>query len=394
MAGTIRVERPLIVFFFVIAALLPSCCRGQSAASGAPFELSLPSAYPTGDPVNDRIWVRFYPAGGVSGKPVPAVVLLHPLGEEDGRMMHRFAHYLAARGIAGAVMTLPFHMRRLPRHDNALRHFASMNVDRAAQAFCQSVSDVRTVVDWLCAQPGVDARRIGIIGVSLGAIIAHRAMGEDARLTAGVAILGGGNLPDLYRRSLLYKVLYPWGTHRLDKAELEQIQCMDPLACADKNHPRRVLMIQAARDLLMPPADALALWKALGRPPIRWLDTNHYAPILAEPNIMKASAVYLWGVWNDPAYDGRDLPPIYAPTIKLGMLMGLDSALTPTLSWQALSFAARRDHMSLLHADLGWSGRGPFVSLALTLNAFMDVGLARRLNGRLIRPYLSLHLVF
>ncbi len=50
--------------------------------------------------------------------------------------------------------------------------------------------------------------------------------------------------------------------------------------------------------------------------------------------------------------------------------------------------------MSLLHADIGLSGRGPFVGLAVTLTSFLDLGLAHRLNGRTLRPYLSLHLVF
>ena len=50
--------------------------------------------------------------------------------------------------------------------------------------------------------------------------------------------------------------------------------------------------------------------------------------------------------------------------------------------------------MALLHADLGWSSRGPFVGLAATLNAFVDVGVGHRLGGKAIKPYVSLHVVF
>ena len=52
-------------------------------------------------------------------------------------------------------------------------------------------------------------------------------------------------------------------------------------------------MIQAARDLIVPPADAVKLWNALGEPPIRWLDTNHFGPIFASGVIMQWSAAYL-----------------------------------------------------------------------------------------------------
>ena len=81
-------------------------------------------------------------------------------------------------------------------------------------------------------------------------------------------------------------------------------------------------------------------------------------------------------------------------TLKLGILTGLGTHLAPALQWQAYSFITRANHMSLLHLDLGWSGRGPFAGLAATLNGFVDLGLGHRLNGRGVQPYLSLHVVF
>jgi hypothetical protein len=153
-------------------------------------------------------------------------------------------------------------------------------------------------------------------------------------------------------------------------------------------------MIEAARDLLVPPRNALELWDALGHPPIQWVDTNHFGLSLAPASLMRASATYLHSVWDDPAADPDDPSPLHAFTLKLGMLIGPESALTPAVQWQAYSFAARRDHMSLLHADLGWSGRGPFLGLAATLNPFLDVGLAQRVSAGVIRPYASVHIVF
>ena len=153
-------------------------------------------------------------------------------------------------------------------------------------------------------------------------------------------------------------------------------------------------MIQAARDLLVPPRNAEELWDALAGPPSNGSSTNHYALSLVPELLMQASATYLHSVWDNPSGDPDDPPPVHSFTLKLGLLIGLESYVTPAIQWQAYSFAARRDHMSLLHADLGWSGRGPFLGLAATLNPFFDMGIARRLTGGVIRPYASLHIVF
>jgi hypothetical protein len=155
-----------------------------------------------------------------------------------------------------------------------------------------------------------------------------------------------------------------------------------------------VLMIEAARDLLMPPRDAKALWVALGRPPIRWVDTNHFGLAIMPRSVMRLTSAYLHFVWDDPGADDPPLPPLHAITLKLGLLSGLDAKATPALQWQAYTLVRRWDHMSLLHADLGWSGRGPFIGLAATMSAYIDLGVGRRFTGGAVRPYLSFHVVF
>jgi dienelactone hydrolase len=371
----------------------PASGDTRPSAAVPPIELSLPSAEPSGNATNDRIYGTFYPALQSTQHPTPAVILLHPLGEGRNRHMTRFAHYLAQRGIGGLVLTLPYHMRRRPSGERAGRRFTDPDVERVIQAAKQSLSDVSTAVTWLSQQPTVDPHRIGIVGVSFGAVVAHAAMGKDERLTAGVAILGGGDLAELRRRSLAYRLRRLHGAAPLTADQAERLRQVDPLYFADRNRPRHVLMIQAARDLLIPPRNAVELWEALGRPPIQWIDTNHYAPSILPESLMRTSAAYLHSVWNDPS-DDPVVPPVYALSLKLGLLIGLQSHLTPAIQWQFHSFATRRDHLSLLHTDLGWSGRGPFLGLAATLNPFIDVGIAHRFTGQRIHPYISLHIAF
>ena len=106
---------------------------------------------------------------------------------------------------------------------------------------------------------------------------------------------------------------------------------------------------------------------------------------------MRASIDYLKSVWagDQPPH----IHPIWAPTIKLGAITGIDSAFEPALTWQALALGRRPDHMSLVHLNLGLTTRGPYAGLAVTLNGSMDLGLARRFSGRAFRPYLAVHLV-
>lgn len=384
----------ILLILLLLAGLHPARCQARRSSSLRPLEFALPSAAPSGDPIDDQIWVTFYPAVRLDEQPAPAVVMLHALGETNLRLIGRFARSLARHGIGSAIMILPYHMQRRSPGMGSGGPFTDPNVSRMVQAANQSVADVSTVVTWLSRQPSVDAHRIGIVGISLGAMLAHLAMGEDPRLSAGVAILGGGNLPDLRRTSLVFRLRKHFPHEKPGPQELEQLEQIDPLHYAGRNRPRRVLMIEAARDLLMPPRDARALWNALGRPPIMWVDTNHFGLGLALPSVTRTSAAYLWSVWSEVPAADPPLPAIQAITLKFGFITGLGTLLTPALQWQALSLATRENHMSLLHTDLGLTGQGPFLGLAATLNGFIDLGLGRRFSGGGLQPYLSLHVVF
>jgi hypothetical protein len=159
-------------------------------------------------------------------------------------------------------------------------------------------------------------------------------------------------------------------------------------------------MVQAARDSFIPASAAQNLWRALGRPPIQWIDTNHLALQAAQKSAMKTATSFLRAAWQaqslPPGASSKHLfdavPRVRVPTLKAGAISGIDSAVTPSVQLQVLALGTRR-HMSLLNANVGLSGRGPFLSLAATVNAYVDVGVARRLGGS-TRPYVSWHVVF
>jgi dienelactone hydrolase len=364
----------------------------RAARAVAPVEITLPSEAPSGNPVVDRIHFKWYPVVRADGAKSPAVILLHYLGSTGEENFRQFAQLLNSRGIAAAQLTLPYHGKRAIRLA-PINYFITGGAKKVAQAFGQSASDVSTVVTWLTQQPSVDSNRIGASGVSLGAIVTHLAMGQDPRISAGVASLGAGNLPNNYRHSLANRYFTKPRVQKYTPAEEELLRGVDPLTFADKNRPRRVLMVQAARDSLLDRRYAQELWEALGRPPIQWIDTNHFALSLAPKSAMKASIAYFETAWGDTPDNISKVPRVRVPTLKAGFLTGLDSTFTPAIQYQFASLGTR-NHMALLHANAGLTVRGPFVGVAATINRYLDVGVGRRLLGDKIRPYASYHLAF
>ena len=105
---------PILVLILMFTGAATTSGAPKPPAGESPVEISLPSADPSGDATNDQIYGTFYPALPPSEHPMPAVILLHPLGEGHNRQIIRFAHYLAQRGIGGLVMMLPYHMAAVP----------------------------------------------------------------------------------------------------------------------------------------------------------------------------------------------------------------------------------------------------------------------------------------
>lgn len=385
-----------LVFLFSWLLLAALAAPGPGRAQ-APEVFRMPSAVRTGSAVNDIVWVTFYRATPTATAS-PAVILVHPIGERRGdllgRFMHRLARRFAEKGISCAFMALPYHLERGLRTENNALHFIGPNADADVQALTQASSDISTVFTWLSQRPGVDPRRIGVVGISLGAIVAHLAMGQDARLTVGVALEGGGDLPNLFEHSLEVRLHGHFSAAAL-AAGRDKLGAVEPLAFAGRNRPRRVLLIQAARDLYVPPHNATLLWEALGRPPIQWVDVDHFAFVLAGASLADTATAYLTRVWEGHADDPSPLPRFRVPAIKAGLLTGLDSTITPVIDLRLLTLGTRRDHLALFHADAGLTLRGPYAGLAVTVTPFIDVGVGRRLlGGHALRPYASLQFPF
>lgn len=395
-------SRPRVRLLFLLFAFCFCLVGGGQFALAAPapppVTVLLPSKQPSGFAANDQVHVTFYPAQNAASPRAPAIILLHPIGEGEDDLLSRFMDKLgaqmAAQGIGCASMTLPYHLARTVGRTDPASHFIGPRVADVVQAFGQGASDVSTVADWLQTRPDTDPKRLGVMGISLGAVIAHLAMGRDTRLNAGVAVEGGGDLPSLYKGSAEVALHGQYLPELLTAEARDRLSLVDPAYYARFNQPRHVLMIQATRDLYVPPRNAEYLWNALGRPHIIWTDTNHFAFLLAGKSLSRTSAAYLQRVWAGRADDPAPLPHYAVPTLKAGWLLELNGNLTPMLSVQTVSFGAFHNHLSALHLDFGETGRGPYVGLASSLTPYFEAGMEHRIFGTSVQPYVSLHIAF
>lgn len=210
----------------------------------------------------------------------PAVVVL-PIsnGNYHAKQM---AHYLAANGF----VCLRFQSR-------GEAFFAVRNSENPIEEYERFlktyVLDVLQGIDWLTVHPSVDSKRIGVVGISMGAMIGTIATGVDPRVKAGVFLLAGGDLTGILFSSKEPSILAVRkrmeDQEDLTREEIQRevamrLRHLDPVSYANRVDPRTVLMINAYFDRVIKRRYTMALWKALGKPPMVQLPTGHYSAAL------------------------------------------------------------------------------------------------------------------
>ncbi len=238
--------------------------------------------------------------------PVPCLFLLHGLGSNKEEM-ELIGGYAASAGYATLAID-EWGQGARARHGRPIG-FSSSMTDLQMQitvGIHQSVLDVRRGLDYLDNLPQIDHSRIGLLGVSLGALIGTIASGVDTRLKATVLISGGGDWAT---------ILEPLSKHISETGNQKaasKIQNMnwglvsallapeDPLTFVSHIAPRPVLMECGGKDQIIVPAAAKELYDAGTAPAnshiqIDWYpDAGHVpSPDLILPVIQKWLAANL-----------------------------------------------------------------------------------------------------
>jgi dienelactone hydrolase len=163
---------------FVVALLTIGCASLSHSGSTGPRVTHHAESYWSG---KQGITVDHYSTG--TGGQHPAMILLHGSGGlwfTGGHAVRHYARALAARGFETFVVHY---------FDATGTLFAGSASER--RNFARWVGALSDAVTYVARQPAVDASRIGVLGVSLGAYLAVGVAAEDRRVTALVDISGG-----------------------------------------------------------------------------------------------------------------------------------------------------------------------------------------------------------
>jgi dienelactone hydrolase len=202
------------------------------------------------------------------------VVVLDIL-QGNGLVSRGAAMWLAQNGVAALAVTMPYYGPRRPAEG---RHrMLTPDVDRSVENVRQTVLDCRRAVAWLGSRPEVDADRLGVVGTSLGSFMGGLVAAAEPRVQTACLLLGGGGLVDaFYNHPQAQLVAQAMALAGITREKLSrQIAPVDPLTYADRLKDKRLLLIGASRDDIVPPEAMKRLWEATGRPKIVWLDATH-----------------------------------------------------------------------------------------------------------------------
>jgi dienelactone hydrolase len=236
------------------------------------YDVRFPSPVTSEHPENNTVHAEYYRPKGKG--PFPAVVVLDIL---DGKQVvsRGQALWLAQNDVAALIVYLPYYGPRRPAGTRV--RMLMPNIDHSVAAVTQGVLDCRRAAAWLAARPEVDPDRLGIVGTSLGSFVGGVAAAAEPRFKNVALLLTGGGLVDAFfdhPKAAPYRGLIELlggNKNRLKKL----IDPVDPLTYADRLKGKRLLLIGASRDDVVPPAALERLWQATGKPKILWYDATH-----------------------------------------------------------------------------------------------------------------------
>ena len=210
-----------------------------------------------------QLFAWFIPAPG--SRVAPALVIAHGWGGNAETMLP-LAGPLHRAGYALVIFDARNHGRSDPDTFSSMPRFAE---------------DIDQIVDWLKLRPGVDPKRIGVLGHSVGAAAALLAASRRRDLAAVVSVAAFAHPGTVMRRLLASKrVPYvPLGWYVLQYIQHVIGYRFDDIAPLNTIGRVRcpVLLIHGSDDLVVPVADARALYARLQGQPGRLLvvDGSH-----------------------------------------------------------------------------------------------------------------------
>lgn len=209
--------------------------------------------------------------------PKPLVIILPIWGVNSFPSSALSRHIRRAGGGAVNVLELLGESRLFNMEKTALAptpdSFLSL-MDEMAHRIANMVIDIRRIVDWAETQPDIDRDRIGIVGFSLGAMVASVAVSNEPRLDAGILVMGSASPHDSFttcggaagQMREMVSNRFKWTRDQYRNAIKGPLAKVDPARFPGRVDPRNILIIEAGEDTCLPATARQQLWEVMGRP--------------------------------------------------------------------------------------------------------------------------------
>lgn len=272
----------------------PSCeaFAGESYCVAAPLETK--ANPPSGEGVH-TIDVSFVGASGArvpatltiprSEKPVPCVMLIHGLGGSR-QDMSLLSLPLIGKGWATLAIDLPAHGERITPGDKSLPERSLPELHKIAAS---AVIDLRRSIDFLATRPEIDSKRLGVIGISLGAILGADFVALEPRVKAAALWSGGADWGIMLTKSE-HDIAKQWRKNGMgDSAEIAKVMAdVDPSILLPRAAPRPLLFMWGDTDTIVPTSCCQKLFDAAPLPKEKQIIPGGHVP---DPLGMAAKSV-------------------------------------------------------------------------------------------------------
>jgi len=283
------------------------------------YDVIYPSSVVSASEQNNAVPAELYlPAGLTPESKVPAVVCMHILNG-DFALSRMMCSRLSEAGIVAMFFKQPYYGSRGGEEG---RRSLLKDLDTLISGFDQSTADARRAFDLIQGIEGVDPDKTGVAGISLGAIRSGALCAFEPRIKRAYLSLVAGDLKQVILSAHETRDLRGF-IEKLSDSDQERVwECVwrqDPLNAVPQlrklAEQKRLRMVRAEKDQIMPPACSIKLFNAVNSPEseICLKGMGHYSAMAGLAGIMDdLTAFFAEDVpesWKPPA-DAQVSPPV------------------------------------------------------------------------------------